>query len=86
MQMESRSTPPPACSMLVLASDLLAQRATELLAQLAFAGTWEPGVQLKNALECYQEVRLGRAIRGADPQRMQIIDPPAPTTERSVRQ
>ena len=70
--------------MKVLAADLLARRAKELIEVLAFGG-WEPAVRLRDALQCYEEVRCGNAvIEASDPQAMSIADwTPAPITQRS---
>ncbi len=85
MANERRATPVPATTLQILAGDILATRVMELLEQLAFAGTWEPGVKLKDALEVYQQVRLGTTIKDAqDPQKMTVHEwAPAPITERS---
>ena len=84
--MNRHSTPsPPANSLDVLAADLLAQAARNLLEQVAF-GTWEPGIKLRDALQTYSEVRAGNAIKdAADPQSMTVEDwdEPAPTTRPS---
>ncbi len=65
--MEHQSTPPPAGTLTILAADLLATHASNLLAQLAYAGDWEPATKLKEALATYSEVRLGAALsEGAD--------------------
>jgi len=45
-----------ASPMLVIASDLLAQRAKSLLDQLA-CGTWQAGTDLRAALDAYYAVR-----------------------------
>ena len=93
--MSSRSTPPAASTIEILAGDLLCTHAQNLLRQLAHAN-WEPAVKLQEAIELYSEVRLGlsiargadevlRAVEESDPQAMNVNDwPPAPETERSA--
>jgi hypothetical protein len=93
--MTTKSTPPPASTITVLAGDLLCTHAQTLLRQLAHAN-WEPAVKLQEACELYSEVRLGvamaegaeqilNAIDARDPQAMTVADwPPAPETERSA--
>ncbi len=78
-------TPPPANTMLTLASDLLAMRVKQLLTVLA-AHNFEPLEQLRQALDTYEQVRIGGAIvEASDPQRMAVANwEPAPITERSV--
>jgi hypothetical protein len=79
------STPPPASTLVILAGDILATRAGELLELLAF-GSWEPAVKLRDALGVYSEVRLGTAMsEQADfvLEHCKRIDEPAPVTQRS---
>lgn len=59
MDHSTNSTPP---NLVILSADLVARRASELLAQLAYAGTWEPADALKQALETYAAVRTDGAI------------------------
>ena len=80
-----RSTPPPASTIQTLAADLLAQRARELLEQVAFGG-WGPAQKLKTALDVYTEVRSGNMLKDAnDPQKCTVAnwDEQATDTERS---
>jgi hypothetical protein len=79
-----QSTPPPANTITILAADILATRATQLLEQLA-AGSWEPARKLKEALATYSEVRLGVAMAEGAEAVLRAIDEKAPPTERSVR-
>ena len=68
----------------ILAADVLATRAGELLDKLA-CGSWEPAQKLREALQCYSEVRLGVAVaEGADAV-LRHINANAPVTERSVQ-
>lgn len=53
-------------SIQILAADLLALRARELLEQVAF-GDWPPGVKLRDALDAYSAIRPN-----SDPQRMTV--------------
>jgi hypothetical protein len=69
-----------------LAGDLLATRAGELLEQLA-CGKWGPATKLREALQCYSEVRLGTTVA----EQVDVVcshgdawDEPAPKPERSV--
>ena len=48
----------------VLAADVLATRAAQLLSQLS-VGNWDAATALKDALDLYSEVRLGAAITTA---------------------
>ena len=74
----NRTTPRPADTVTILAADILATRASELLEQLA-AGSWPAACKLRDALTTYSEVRLGDLIE-------QMPDPePAPVTQKSVR-
>ena len=74
--------PPAANTIVVLSADILATRAGELLEQLA-CGSWAPAQKLRDALQCYSEVRLGVAVTDAsDPQRMNCEK--APVTQRSA--
>ncbi len=78
------STPPAASTILVLSSDILATRAGELLDQLA-CGSWAPAQKLREALQCYSEVRLGSAVKDASDDPQTLNDPgPAPITQRSA--
>lgn len=83
--MTSRSTQPPATNLVILAGDLVATAASNLLAQLA-CGSWEPAERLRQALDAYEHARIGDEITNAqEPQRMNVADWPAPPTERSVQ-
>lgn len=80
--MTASSTPPAAGTITILAADILATRATQLLEQLA-AGSWAPAERLRDALATYSEVRLGTTMaEGADVV-LRAIDEKAPDTKRS---
>lgn len=82
--MTSKSTPPPATNLVILAGDLVASAARNLLDQLA-CGTWEPAARLRQALDAYECARTGDEITNAqDPQACTVADWPVPQTERSV--
>jgi len=82
--MNRPSTPPPANTITVLAADLLATRAGELLDALAHAN-WAPADKLRDALATYSEVRLGVALAEGADEVLRAIDEKAPETERSAR-
>jgi len=89
------TTPPPANTITILAADLLATRAGQLLDQIA-CGTWAPAQKLREAIQTYSEVRIDtamaagadeilRAIDEKDPQKVNVNDwPQSPETKRSV--
>ncbi len=81
--MNHRSTTPPAHNLTVLSADLLAVAAKRIVEQLA-SPNWEPLVQLKDALETYESVRLGQVLNDESEPQCVRIDEPAPVTERSV--
>lgn len=78
----NRTNPPPATCLVTLAGDLLAQRARELLEQVAF-GSWAPGIKLRDALATYAEVRTGNIVKGAVSPLLADCADPAPETRRS---
>lgn len=83
----SRSTPPSATNLVILAGDLVATAADDLLAQLAHAN-WQPAQRLRRALDAYQCARVGDEITNAqDPQRCTVTDwdEPAPKPEWSTQ-
>ena len=83
MNSNRTSTPPPAHNLQCLSADLLAVAAKNLLEQLAHSD-WAPAVKLREALDTYECVRMGQVLRDDDPQSVQLNDPPAPITERSL--
>ena len=82
--MSRPSTPPPASTLVVLSADLLATRAGELLEQVAF-GSWPPALKLRDALQCYSEVRLGTTMAEQATMVLEHCNDhsPAPETQRS---
>ena len=81
--MNRPSTPPPANTIAILAADLLATRAGQLLECLAF-GSWEPAVKLREALATYSEVRIGTAMAEGAAEILAVCNDKAPETQRSV--
>ena len=84
----NRTQPPPAANLVILAGDLLAQAARQLLEQLA-CGSWETAERLRQSLDTYEHVRIGDEITSArsdDPQRCTVSNwEVAPKTQRSAR-
>ena len=68
----------PPSPVLVIASDLLAQRAKRLLDQLA-CGTWQAGTDLRAALDAYYAVRENGIVTDA----INSSDDVAPETQRA---
>ncbi len=78
--MSRTTTPPPADTLTILAADLLATHAGNLLAQLAYAGDWEPATRLKDAMQTYSEVRIGAALSAGADEILRHIEDKAPDT------
>jgi len=74
-----RSPDKPPSPVLVIASDLLAQRAKRLLDQLA-CGTWQAGADLRAALDAYYAVRENGIVTDA----INSSDEAAPETMRGA--
>ncbi len=68
----------PPSPVLVIASDLLAQRAKRLLDQLA-CGTWQAGADLRAALDAYYAVRENEILTNT----IESSDEAAPQTLRA---
>ncbi len=66
----------------ILAADLLATRAGELLDQLA-CGSWAPARKLKEALQVYSEVRIGTTMAEGAEQVIAVCHEKAPETLRT---
>jgi hypothetical protein len=80
------STPPLGTTLTILAADVIAARASKLLAQLA-CGSWEPARKLREALQAYGEVRMGMMVSQAseDPQACQLRSSPCLRCKHSGR-
>jgi hypothetical protein len=75
--------PRPAMGIIILSADVLVAAAQNLVDKLAFAGSWEPGIRLRDAIAAYSAVRLHGVLQDeADPQKMNGYEN-APDTQRS---
>lgn len=62
-----KSMPPPANTMEKLAGDLLAVAARRIIDTIACTPSFEPMRQLKDALEVYEQARLGNILNDPPP-------------------
>jgi hypothetical protein len=58
-----QDTPDTRC--VLIAADLLARRVKEFLGTVSFGNSFEPGSNLRNALDTYSEVRTTAAVKAA---------------------
>lgn len=69
---------PPAMNLVVLAGDLMAKAAREVLEVVAF-GNFGPAQRLRNAVDAYEQARIGDEITRSEA----ALDEPVPATLRT---